>query len=789
MAGRPSPTRDGMRLPSLGKAKSRFRPWLPWLPLALLLLALSTVFLFGADRGGFNRSGLHNRVSANHLSVAENLSPEHNFLLFYHQTLEGDGLPGYAPYNRFPIGGYGLIKLATLPFGDDFAAKIYAARILFLLFFVGSAVVVWLSLCRLTGNRWVALTATLLAFSSYYLLYYSDLITPENGISLFGTLLTFHGMVVFVQEGRFRQLLIKACLALLLGWHVYALLVPFVVFGLARELYRARRPSTSPPPPTLASRIKGWAAGLAPSRYLTLGVVTLLFGAAILSFNLANEYRALDGEVPLAELPTVMSMTYRLGADAGFNEHNAEILEWGNFLQHQFYRIAIIALPFLISPFDPINPFDDPSIIGWGMDYLGVIFGVVAVGGAVVALLVSRHRMLLAVLVSAGFFWALPVRHNTAFNNFETVFYIGVPLVLFSVGLSRLRELAGGRLILGLSAAALLVFVLSAFQMAHAGHDRQAAESQEAVVADFERIRTVVEPGQSVFVPISRGGFTGQERAVNYYLAGRALGRYWSAVSSASAYDYLISVQRVDGPALLTPENSRIFLYRPEEYFALVNGQVDDMIMNSKRVASGQGHYDLYRSGNRLIYAGNRDEGRDAQFIGQDVPVVGERLYVSLSPAIHRAGFTDRSRWQWERGSHAGGWTRVSGSVDGVYMPRAADEGHQLRASASYTNSRGERVEAMTAPSLPVQPSDVYMAFFLHLYPVDVNDLPDDRREHGFDNLDFSAADGLQLIERPVVVRDLPDYDVARVKTGQFALVDGVFHRFWEAEFPWQEGQ
>ncbi len=781
-----------MRLPAGLSAVTRRARFRPWLPLALLLLALSTVFLFGNDgRDSFSRPGLHNAVSANHLSVAGNLSPEHNFLMFYHQTLEGDGLPGYAPYNRFPIGGYGLIKLATMPFGDDFAGKIYAARILFLLFFVGSAVVVWLSLCRLTGDRWTALTATLLAFSSYYLLYYNDMITPENGISLFGTLLTFHGMVVFVQEGRFRQLLIKACIALLLGWHVYALLLPFVVFGLARELYRARRES-APGGLTLARRVKGWAAALASSRYLKLGVGALLFGAAILSFNLANEYRAFDGEVPLAELSTVKSMTYRLGVDTGFKESYAEVLEWGNFLQHQFHRIALVTLPVLISPFDPLDPFDDPSIGwgGWGMDYLGVIFGALAVGGAVVALLVSRHRMLLATLVSAGFFWALPVRHNTAIHDFESVFYIGVPLVVFAVGLSRLRELAGSRLILGLSAAALLVFVLSGFQVGRAGYDRQAAEFHEAVAADFERIRTVVEPGESVFFLTSYHLLPGRVGGESYYLSGRALGLYWSAGSSAFAYDYLISSQRVDGPALLTPENREIFLYRPEDYSALVNGQVDDMIMNSKRVAGGQGHYDLYRSGNRLIYARNRDEGRDAQFVGQYIPVAGERLYVSLSPAIHRAGFTDRSPWQWEWGSHAGGWTSISGSpdpnADGIYTPTADDEGHQLRVSASYTNGRGERVEAMTAPSLPVQPRDAHTRFFLHLYPVDVNDLPGDRREHGFDNLDFRADAELQLIEGPVVVRDLPDYDIARVKTGQYVRVDGVYHHLWEAEFPWR---
>ena len=43
-------------------------------------------------------------------------------------------------------------------------------------------------------------------------------------------------MVVFVQERRFLQLLFKTCIALLLGWHVYSLLFPFVICGFLGEL-------------------------------------------------------------------------------------------------------------------------------------------------------------------------------------------------------------------------------------------------------------------------------------------------------------------------------------------------------------------------------------------------------------------------------------------------------------------------------------------------------------------------------------------------------------------------
>ena len=760
------------------------RPFHPSLPLLLLLLALSTVFLFGNDRGQFYRPGHHNWVSANHLAVAANLSPKHDFLLFYYQTLDKDGTPSYAPYNRFPLGGFALIKLAILPFDNDLSAQIHAARVMFLLFFAASAVLAYLSLRRLTASRWIALTASLLAFSSYYLLYYNDMTATENGLSLFGALLTFHGMVLFVQEGRFRQLLVKACAALLLGWHVYAFLLPFVVLGMASELNRASRLSA---PPSLAGRIKRGVAALLSSRHLRLGVVTLLFGLAVLSFNLGHEYRALDGEVALTELPTAKSMTRRFGAGGKFNEEQTEALAWGTFLENQFYRIARATLPFAISPFDNEAIHED-------RDHLGVIVGLLASGVAVIGLLFARRKMLLATLALSGFCWALPMRHNTALHDFESAFYVGVPLVLFSMGLLGLRRLFGDRLLVGLSAAALLVFVLSSLQMGRVGHDRQMSEIQEAAVADLEHIGTIVEAGQSVFVGMSYRRFAemGVPNAANYYFSGRVIGRSWPAWPDIFAYDFLVENQRVDIPALLTPDNGRIFLYRRNGFSA----QIEEMIGKSELAIRRDGYSDVYRNGNSLIYVGHQGGDGAAQFIEQDVPTVGKPFHVALSPAVHRAGFTDRSPWRWERGGDAEGWTNVSVSGSAswspahAYTPTTADEGQQLRAHVYYTDSRGNRVKAMTAPSLPVQPGGgVGMRFFLHLYPVDAGDLPDHRRRYGFDNLDFRFGEyRLPLTERPVAVRELPDYAIARIRTGQYLInEDGSFTGLWEGEVRFNE--
>ena len=206
------------------------------LPLVLLLVGLASMFVFGGDRGHYYRPGGHDEISSQGMAIAANLSPEHNFLMF-RQKLESWDSPD-EPYNRFPIGLYALIKLAILPLGDDLSAQIWAGRLLMLLFVSAGAVSAYLALRRVTGSGWIASAATLAAFSSYYVLYYNDMISSE-AVVLFGIPLVFHGMVVFEQDGRFRQLLIKTCAAVLLGWHVMALVLPFVVIGLAAALWRA----------------------------------------------------------------------------------------------------------------------------------------------------------------------------------------------------------------------------------------------------------------------------------------------------------------------------------------------------------------------------------------------------------------------------------------------------------------------------------------------------------------------------------------------------------------------
>ena len=87
--------------------------------------------------------------------------------------------------------------------------------------------------------------------------------------------------------------------------------------------------------------------------------------------------------------------------------------------------------------------------------------------------------------------------------------------------------------------------------------------------------------------------------------------------------------------------------------------------------------------------------------------------------------------------------------------------------------------------------SDIAPMFFLHLVPVDADDLPIHRKLYGFDNLDFAfrhhdLGEGIVCVAK----RELPDYDIAAIRTGQFIPGED---QIWKGSFdlaePADDGQ
>ena len=94
-------------------------------------------------------------------------------------------------------------------------------------------------------------------------------------------------------------------------------------------------------------------------------------------------------------------------------------------------------------------------------------------------------------------------------------------------------------------------------------------------------------------------------------------------------------------------------------------------------------------------------ESRPAMFLSSNAPVVGK----SFGAFFNKSHGRRLSRWRWEKGGDADGWTSLPVQRPTYkYTPTATDVGHRLRASVYYADHLGNRVKAFTRPSEPVQP-------------------------------------------------------------------------------------
>ena len=820
-----------MEMPKTFAHKLAYLQSRAWLPPALLLLALSSAFIFGAERRNYFYRGLpHYELSAKNMAIAENLSFTHHFLMFQTQTIDAEGRLAYVPYNRFPIGSYALTKLAILPFGDDLSTKIYAARTLMLLFFAAAALMAYLSLRRITSSRWIALTAALLAFSSPHFLYYNDAIAGEVIVDLFGALLVFHGMAVFEQEGRFRQLLLKTCIALLFGWHVYALLLPFIALGLMRELIRARSDVSAFP--NAARSIRTVALPLIRSRYLTLGVFALLFGVSALTINFTNEYFAMNHEIPPTELPSFRSMIDRTGFTT---KEPPSYLSWPEFPMRQFYRIGAMFLPYAFTP--PSVSFIDKIHRGAQLLPLAIL-GMAALGASLVGLLfIKRHKILLASLTLSGFCWALPMRHSAAvpIHNFEAIFYIGVTLALFSLVLLLLRQLSGERIIAALSVIALLVFIGSALRMSQLNNPQQTAELHKTATIDFEDLRRLTDKGtiaqlnnpifhkaaiadfQNIRSMTNHGnliqtaaipGAVEWILTISYYLTGRIHIPAHETAPTARTPDFVVSGIRIDGLASLTPQNQLAFLYQWEDYHT----HIDEIIDAQTNEPLARHGFDVYLNNNTLIYA--KDACREND--------ITEEFFLRLYPARESDlpnarkphGFDDLDFRFQDRAVRRGERCiaiaplpnyDIARIYTGQYIQRPDSTARQwaVQLIDGELSRIDELIEQAGDPIIRSDfeaylndnalmyvkdgcgVADTETPFFLALYTVDESDLSAESRQHGFDNLDFRFEDrAVRRGERCIAVVPLPNYVIARIYTGQYIQqTDGSFELLWGDEF------
>ena len=772
-------------------------------PLSLLLIGMSTVLIFIHRRGLFYRDswGPYSYFNldefswhaSQHLTVAVNFSFSHHLLGFLSQSVDTEGNIIYSnPYNRFPPSGYILIKLVTLPFGDDLSSRIYAAQVLMLGFFIGAAILAYWSLSRLISSRWIASTVTLMTFSSTQFLLYNDSILTELMPDLFGCMLTFHGIVIFLQEGRFRQLLVKSCIAVLLGWHVLALLFTFIILSQIKEFILNRRVKT----------VRDSVVSLFTSKYFVLGAVTLGLGMLIIAYNIGNEYYALNirevRRLTLLDLPSFNSILRRTGIDSN------KTLDL-TFFRIQFTRIGLMSLPFIWSDFLGLNSAE--SLVTNSPDSFGtiepenLIIGIFVVIVCIVGVFVVRHKLLAMAALLTGFCWSIPMYSQSIPHAFDALFYIGIPLLFYTLVLLLIRK---GSSDMPLAyCVALMVFVSSSYRMSYTDRGDSVVEFHETVIEDFDVIRKFTRGGNTL-VP-TRDMYTGDDTlefvkarfGIHYYLAGGVIiFNKFECDRSLDEADFMIQARRDEGPGLLTPDNQMMFLY--DRY--LYEERLDELEEETEPIF--QSDFDIYLTDNReLIFISDRCGWNDSEsrLMGSPIvlrvyPVNAEDLPDSepdyelfyLYLIEYRVMDTKRHVMFLDLPDYDVASISVEHYTDeGIWNLRFFGPEHVVDSDLS---RRVDQAMVSREPIIsgdfdvyftddgylvyvrePCHSSDITEDFFLHVIPVDLKDLPEHRKQYEFDNLDFNFFDlGFKDGEKCAAMVKLPDYDIANIRTGQY---------------------
>ena len=239
--------------------------------------------------------------------------------------------------------------------------------------------------------------------------------------------------------------------------------------------------------------------------------------------------------------------------------------------------------------------------------------------------------------------------------------------------------------------------------------------------------------------------------------------------------------------------------------FAVTPPEVDPAALAREPLASGA--FDIYRDGDALVYLREPcvDEDIEADF-GIDVYPYDS---ADLPPDRRRDRFDVRTFGLWDHGARVGERCVAvvplpDYPVAGVRTGQVARTGWRWRVEFAVTPAEVDPAvlarEPLASAVFDIHRDDgalVYVkegctgqeagaTFFLHVVPVDVDDLPAHRVQHGFDNLDFELWQrGGRPGGRCVATVALPDYPIASILTGQYDETG----QLWAVEFALPDGE
>jgi hypothetical protein len=407
--------------------------------------------------------------------MSKGLIVDNHFVMLFNKQILKDGKVNYHPYNRFPIFPFLLTGAVMQIFEPDLSMQIYSARQVMNIFFVFAFVLTFMIIKKILHDEYLALIAALMTFSTYYLLYYNDMIFNDTP-ALFGFVLALF-LVVKTQKNELRklQLFLFPILSISTGWQPYAVFMTWFIVDTLLYQFREKKKFSE----SIKTIVKKPA-------FKALSIA-IIYGVLILGVELLLEWNLRGGD--FLKLPSIDSMFGKIGVTThGF--------EWDIFVLKQAYRITNMIIPFsgiLTGHLKLTEKLDN----GWTPFIFGLFFALVSGIFFLRGLVKFRKRIdfyLFSIFILSGFCWSLPMRHFTAYHDYQAPFYVGLSMMFFLV----LSYYIKPSFIKTVAICSCILFVISVYQM----NEIKSIDSQRlnAITEDFEKIYAKLPKFSKVFV-------------------------------------------------------------------------------------------------------------------------------------------------------------------------------------------------------------------------------------------------------------------------------------------------
>ncbi len=216
----------------------------------------------------------------------------------------------------------------------------------------------------------------------------------------------------------------------------------------------------------------------------------------------------------------------------------------------------------------------------------------------------------------------------------------------------------------------------------------------------------------------------------------------------------------------------------------IVSSPAFDLVWYRSGAPASEGRYHWIGENLRSLVSRIPREGAHAVLVsGGSFPQAEYADTIRFLPGVEVVGeFSDGGVYRFPAGwrfDEAGYRANVN-----RYLNELTEESGELAASSTfdvYVNGR-----MLVYVREPCIPADTEAWFFLHIDPDDPADLPQERQQYGFDNLDFLFDRQATWFDgKCLTTVELPAYGIASIRTGQYDDTG----RLWSVEFALSTGR